>query len=103
MPFKVDMPRFAENPKNSQCSFLGTPSARLDIFAFRQIRYNRPFGRFRYDINPRSRSEHIERVSAYRTPQVYIENLRKQIYIDALCPSERNAAIYSGLNVALIR
>ena len=26
--------------------------AQLDIFAFRQIRYNLPFGRFRYDINP---------------------------------------------------
>ena len=45
----------------------------------------------RYDINPRSRSEHIERVSAYRTPQVYIENPRKRIYIDALCYLKHNA------------
>ena len=39
--------------------------ARLDIFALRQIRYNLPCGRFRYDINPSFaeqtyRAQHIE-------------------------------------------
>ena len=58
----------------------------LDIFALRQIRYNRPNGRFRYDINPtfakqtyrvnvRVANSHIER-------RRRISKITQGIYID---------------------
>ena len=58
--------------------------ARLDIFSFHSNSICSPVGRTRYDINPRSRSEHIERHGAISNAQAYIENPRERIYIDAL-------------------
>ena len=58
--------------------------ARLDIFSFHSNSICSPVGRTRYDINPRSRSEHIERYGAISNAQAYIENPRERIYIDAL-------------------
>ena len=72
-------------PENPNIEFVDMSALPTRYASLCLARYNLPFGRFRYDINPRSRSEHIERVSAYRTPQVYIENPQKRIYIDALC------------------
>ena len=51
---------------------------------FTRIRYVFAYAQTRYDINPRSRSEHIECVAHIELHQQHIENPRKRIYIDAL-------------------
>ena len=58
--------------------------ARLDIFSFHSNSIYSPFGRTRYDINPRSRSEHIECAAHIELRQQHIENPHTRIYINAL-------------------
>ena len=51
--------------------------ARLDIFSLCSNSICFRFAQTRYDINPRSRSEHIERSSAHRALKAHIERRRR--------------------------
>ena len=63
---------------------------RLDIFALWQIRYNRRW-RFRYDINPRSRSEHIECEAHIERASVYQKSAQADLYRWRTCSWSRCA------------
>ena len=57
----------------------------LDIFALRQIRYNRLYGRFRYEINPSFTKQ------TYRVRQ-HISKIPQGIYLDVLQEIKKHSA-----------